>query len=68
METFKKECKEYLNTLSIGDLRRYGRYVGLQRPTDMKKQALIDEIIATLCGKKVRREIVGVHPSKTTVF
>lgn len=52
METFKKECKEYLNTISIGDLQRYGRYVGLQRPTDMKKQALIDEIIETLCGEK----------------
>ena len=52
METFKKACKEYLNTISIDDLRRYGRYVGLQRPTDMKKQALIDEIIAMLCGEK----------------
>ena len=52
MEAFKKACKEYLNTISIADLQRYGRYVGLQRPTDMKKQALIDEIIETLCGEK----------------
>ena len=52
MEAFKKACKEYLNTISIGDLQQYGRYVGLQRPTDMRKQALIDEIIETLCGEK----------------
>lgn len=52
MEDFKIACKEYLNTLSVENLRRYGRYVGLQRPTDMNKQALIDEIIATLCQEK----------------
>ena len=51
MQRFKSECKSYLQTLGIGDLRSYGRYVGVERPTTKNKEELIDSIIAVLVGE-----------------
>ncbi len=57
--TFKTCCAQYLLTLSIGDLRAYGRRVGVVRPTTKNKPQLIEEISAILAG-----EIQGIIPSK----
>jgi len=51
MQRFKLECKNYLLTLGIGDLRSYGRYVGVERPTTKNKEDLIDAIISVLAGE-----------------
>ncbi|MBE7077627.1 MAG: hypothetical protein E7377_02845 [Clostridiales bacterium] len=47
---FRYACKEYLYSLSIGDLRTYGREIGVSKPTTMKKEDLIETIVGILCG------------------
>lgn len=47
---FTYAAKEYLNSRSIGDLRIYGREIGLDNPTKMKKGELIDGIVAIFTG------------------
>lgn len=49
---FRKLCEEYLNHLSVGDLRCYGRFLNLTAPTRLKKAELIMEIVGVLCGEK----------------
>ena len=49
---FKELCAEYLNRQSLFDLRGYGRFLNLPRPTDLKKTELIGEILSVLCGEK----------------
>lgn len=48
---FKIKCTVYLQEKSLGELRAYGRYIGLQRPTALPKKELIDTIVKTLCGE-----------------
>ncbi len=48
---FQKACRQYLFTLGIGDLRNYGREIGVSRPTAKKKEDLIEEIILVLSGE-----------------
>ncbi len=45
---FKYACKAYLSSLSIGQLRSYGRNIGVAKSTTMKKEDLIRSIIAIL--------------------
>ncbi len=47
---FQDACRVYLNTHSIGNLRSYGRSVGVAQPTAKNKDILIEEIIAVLTG------------------
>jgi len=49
---FKELCFEYLIQLSLVDLRAYGRFLKLPRPTYLKKEELINEILSVLCGEK----------------
>ena len=49
---FKEVCAQYLNRQSLVDLRSYGRFLNLPRPTDFKKTELIGEILSVLCGEK----------------
>ena len=49
---FRKVCADYLNVLSLTDLRAYGRYLQITRPTKARKAELINEIISVLCGEK----------------
>lgn len=49
-ETLKKAYGDYLNTLNIHVLRNVARFVGVYKPTDGKKQDLIDRTIAVLLG------------------
>lgn len=51
MEKFKFECKRYLHTLGIGELRAYGRHIGVERPTTKNKDELIDSIVGVLSGE-----------------
>ncbi len=48
---FKRECELYLSSLGISVLRILGRKLHLQTPTACKKEQLIGEIIAVLCGE-----------------
>lgn len=52
IEKFKLAATAYLHNRGLGSLRGYGRYIGLERPTTMKKQPLVEEIVAVLCGEK----------------
>ena len=51
MNLFKKECAELLQAQSLETLRCYGRFIGMQKPTALSKSALIEGIMATLCGE-----------------
>jgi len=55
---FRFAVKEYLNSLYIGSLRSYGRFVGVQNPTEKKKGELLNDILSVLIG-----EIPPVEPS-----
>ncbi len=48
---FQKTCRQFLFTLGLGDLRNYGREMGVARPTARKKEDLIEEIILILSGE-----------------
>ena len=50
LKEFRYAAKEYLNSRSIGDLRIYGREIGLDNPTKMKKGELIDGIVGIFTG------------------
>ena len=50
---FKDACARYLFSLSIADLRVYGRQLGLPAPTKLKKTQLVEDIVAVLCEEKV---------------
>lgn len=52
-EQFKADCRAYLMTVSVANLYAYGRHLNLTAPTKLKKAALIDRIIAVLCGEKI---------------
>ncbi len=50
MQQFVNACQLYLFGLSLGDLRSYGRTIGVSRPTAKKKEDLIADIIGILTG------------------
>lgn len=65
---FKELCKSYFQEISLEDLRRYGRHLELQKPTTLKKEDLINEILLVICDeKKPSRNIRGA-PIKNTSF
>jgi hypothetical protein len=47
---FYQECKTYLSGRSLDELRTYGRMIGVFRPTDKKKEDLIEQICGILVG------------------
>ncbi|MBQ8659132.1 MAG: hypothetical protein IJ506_08345 [Clostridia bacterium] len=56
---FRFAVKEYLNSVRILELRSYGRFIGVQNPTEKKKGELLDDILSILIG-----EAYPVEPSK----
>lgn len=51
LEIFKEKCIEYLSKRpSLGDLRVYGRKLGVKEPTKKKKEDLIVYIVDVLTG------------------
>ena len=65
---FKELCKSYFQEISLEDLRRYGRNLELQKPTTLKKEDLINEILLVICDeKKPSRNLRGA-PIKNTSF
>ncbi len=48
LSEFKYACKAYLSSLSIGQLRSYGRNIGVAKSTTMKKEMLIEAIVSIL--------------------
>ncbi len=51
VEQYSNACRHYLSKLGIGDLRSYGREVGVARPTTKNKEDLIEAIVGILSGK-----------------
>ena len=49
----KENYRKYLSSLAIQELRCYGRFLQLQKPTKMRKEALIEEIILVLCDEMI---------------
>ena len=61
---FKKFCGAYLQEQTTQILRTYGRKIGLQYPTKLKKAPLIEEIIAVLCGEKSAHRVSQGAPAR----
>lgn len=60
VSTLKIEYAKYLDTLGVTtSLRSLGRFIGVKNPTELKKEELIEKIIAVLVG-----ELEAVSPSK----
>ncbi len=53
MKAFENACRVYFSSLSVVDLRNYGRLVGVARPTAKKKEELVQEIIEILLGLRI---------------
>ncbi len=52
VEQFKLACSQYLiANVDISGLRAYGRHVGVPEPTKLKKQPLVEKIVAILSGE-----------------
>lgn len=52
VEKFKEEAISFLKTFGLEVLRPYGRKVGLRVATRLKKEEVILQTIAVLCGEK----------------
>ena len=51
MKDFEYVCREYLMGLSLDQLRAYGRFVGVRKPTTKKKLEIVNEAIGIFVGK-----------------
>lgn len=54
--------------LSLNDLRCFGRFLHLQRPTDKKKGPLIEEILGVICSEIKQERTNRGEPIKHNVF
>ena len=52
VEKFKEEASLFLKNFSLGELRTYGREVGLRAATRLKKEEVILQTLAVLCGEQ----------------
>lgn len=72
-EIISDRYRDYLSTISLSDLRTFGRFQGVQATTQRKKEDLIEEIINVLTGKvkpalpKSDARPVGAPPKRATV-
>ena len=48
---FEYVCREFLMGLSLDQLRSYGRYVGVDKPTTKKKNEIVSDAIAIFLGQ-----------------
>ncbi len=51
MQGYREESKAFLSSLGLGDLRNYGRALGVARPTTKNKGDLIETILGILTGE-----------------
>lgn len=65
---FKHQCREYLATRGLVELRNYGRFLNLSRPTALNKSELIEEICEVLCGEKEPKRTKRGAPIKNKYF
>ena len=52
VEKFKEEANVHLKKFAFGELRTYGRKVGLRAATTLKKKEVILQTLAVLCGEQ----------------
>ena len=53
IKEFKTECANYLQTVSLNDLRAYARMLNFTDPTKFKKGDLLQSIVAVLAGEMI---------------
>ena len=63
-EQFKERCTQYLYTRGLNELRVYGRFINLPKPTYLKKAELIREIVSVLCGEQIPQRTKRGAPIK----
>lgn len=51
LKIFKIKCLECLSSFNVHKLRAYGRYLQLPKPSTIKKDELLNQIISVLCGE-----------------
>lgn len=72
-KTISERYSDYLSTISLSDLRTFGRFQGVQAATQRKKEELIEEIIKIMTGKvkptlpKADARPVGAPPKSSTL-
>ena len=73
LKSIAERYSDYFSTLSLSDLRTFGRIQGVHAATQLKKEILIDEIIKILTGKtaptlpKSDAKPVGAPPKSSVV-
>ena len=55
LEYFKQTLRDVLFLWGLNDLAVYGRHLGLQTPTKLKKRDLIEAIVETICGERAEK-------------
>ena len=72
-KSISERYRDYFSTLSLNDLRTFGRFQGVHAATGLKKEILIDEIVNILIGKvtptfpKADAKPVGAPPKSSTL-
>lgn len=72
-KTLSERYVDFLSTISLSDLRTFGRFQGVQAATQRKKEDLIEEIIKILTGRvkptehKADVRPVGAPPKSSTL-
>ena len=67
-KNFQKLCTQYLNQQGLVELRAYGRFLYLPKPTKLKKAELIKEIVSVLCGEQTPKRTNRGAPIKNNYF
>lgn len=65
---FQELCAQYLNQQGLAELRAYGRFLHLPKPTRLKKAELIKEIVGVLCGEQTPKRTNRGAPIKNNYF
>ena len=57
---FKYKCRAYFNEYGLSVLRHYAKLLGVQKVDKFKRELLIEECLAILCGEKPGKEYLNV--------
>ena len=73
LKSISERYHDYFSTLSLSDLRTFGRFQGVHAATQLKKEILIEEIVNILTGKvtptfpKTDSKPVGAPPKSSAL-
>ena len=57
---FKYKCRVYFNEYGLSVLRHYAKLLGVQKIDKFKRELLIEECLAILCGEKPGKDYLNV--------